>query len=346
MGLAVTVPGIIAAAAAPALTILAGRLDRRVVLLPLTSLIVASNLVVTFASSLSVLLVGRILLGLTVGGFWAFAIATGRRLVPEASGGRATSIISAGISIGTVCGVPAGALLGDIFGWRVAFAVAGGIAVLVLFAQMALLPKIKATQAIGLGHLAGLFKVRLAQIGLVATLLLAAGHFAAYTYFEPFLRQVTRMEQAMITIALVLYGVAGLAGTFLGEAAIARNVRLAFGGTALLLGFVVPLAPAVGNNTGLALCLVALWGLAFGSVPVCVNIWMYQASPEAYEGGSALIVTVFQIALATGAFGGGLLVDRAGLTTAFLVAGVTVASAGGVIILLGGRADRPIWSEQ
>jgi predicted MFS family arabinose efflux permease len=340
MGLAVTVPGVVAAVAAPALTVLAGRLDRRLVLLGLTLFIVASNLVVALAPNLSVLLIGRVLLGLNVGGFWAFAIAAGRRLVPEASGGRATSIISAGISIGTVCGVPAGSLVGHIAGWRVAFAVAGALSVLVLLAQMALLPKIRVTQAIGVSSLLDLFKVRQARIGLVATFLVAAGHFAAYTYFEPFLRHVTRMDQAMVTTALVLYGVAGIAGTFLGEAATARSVRLAFIGTALLLGFVVLLAPAIGSSTGLALGLVVLWGLAFGAVPVCVNIWMYQAAPGAYEGGSALIVTVFQIALASGAFGGGLVVDDAGLTAAFLVAGVTVASAGGVIVLLGGQVDQ------
>ena len=340
MGLAVTVPGVVAAVAAPALTVLAGSLDRRLVLLGLTFFIVASNLVVALAPNLSVLLIGRVLLGLNVGGFWAFAIAAGRRLVPEASGGRATSIISAGIAIGTVCGVPAGALVGHIAGWRVAFAVAGALSVLVLLAQMALLPKIRVTQAIGVSSLLDLFKVRQARIGLVATFLVAAGHFAAYTYFEPFLRHVTRMDQAMVTTALVLYGVAGIAGTFLGEAATARGVRLAFIGTALLLGFVVLLAPAIGSSTGLALGLVALWGLAFGAVPVCVNIWMYQAAPGAYEGGSALIVTVFQVALASGAFGGGLVVDHAGLTAAFLVAGVTVASAGGVIVLLGGQVDQ------
>jgi predicted MFS family arabinose efflux permease len=346
LGLAVTIPGVMAAMAAPALTILAGRLDRRIVLLSLTLLIIVSNLLVAIAPSLSIVLIGRALLGVNVGGFWAFAIAVGRRFVPEASGARATSIISSGISVGTVCGVPAGTLLGNIAGWRVAFVVVGIVALIVFIAQMVLLPKIRVAQAIGVGNLLGLFKVRQARIGLVATFLIAVGHFAAYTYFEPFLRQVIRMDEAMITIALVLYGVAGIAGTFIGEAANVWNVRLAFIGTTLLLGLVVLLAPMIGHSTWLALGFIAFWGTAFGAVPICVQIWMYQASPEAYEGGSALMVSTFQIALAVGAFGGGLSVDRAGLTVAFIIAGVVAISAGGVIVLLGARADEPTRSER
>lgn len=346
IGLAVTVPGAIAAVAAPALTVLSGRLDRRLLMLGLTVLVIASNLAVALAPNLAVLLIGRVLLGLNVGGFWAVAIPTGRRLVPESYGGRATSIISAGISVGTVCGLPAGALLGDIAGWRVAFAVAGSLGLLVLAAQVMLLPPIPVTHGIGIANLFGLFKGRQARVGLVATLLIAGGHFEAYTYLEPFLRQVARMEQAMITTALVVYGIAGLAGTFLGEAATARSVRQAFAGTALLLGLVVMLAPAVASGGAPTLGLVALWGVSFGAVPICINIWMYQASAEAYEGGSALVVSVFQIALAVGAFGGGLLVDGVGLVSAFVVAGVTVTLASGVIVLCGGGTGLRTLSEQ
>lgn len=61
-------------------------------------------------------------LGLAVGGLWTFAVAVGRRLVPESAGARATSIISLGISAGTVFGMPVGAILGESIGWRATFA--------------------------------------------------------------------------------------------------------------------------------------------------------------------------------------------------------------------------------
>jgi MFS family permease len=122
-GLMVTVPGFTAAFAAPAATLLAGRLDRRTLLLVLSALILGSNLLVAGAHGFGMLLAGRVLLGLCVGGFWALAAAVGRRLVPEASGDHATAIVLAGISAGTVLGVPLATAIGNSLGWRGAFVV-------------------------------------------------------------------------------------------------------------------------------------------------------------------------------------------------------------------------------
>lgn len=101
-GLLITMPGVVAAFAAPLLTIAAGRIDRRFVLWLLTAIIAVSNIVAALSPNLAVMLMARILLGIGVGGFWAFAAGVGVRLVPAGSAGRATAIILAGISIGTV----------------------------------------------------------------------------------------------------------------------------------------------------------------------------------------------------------------------------------------------------
>ena len=111
-GLLVTIPGLVAAVAAPVLTVAAGRTNRRVVLLSLTAMFIVSNFMTALAPNFSVLLISRFFLGIGVGGFWTFAVSVGRQLVREQSRGRATAVILAGISVGTVCGVPAGALIG------------------------------------------------------------------------------------------------------------------------------------------------------------------------------------------------------------------------------------------
>jgi len=97
----VTVPGIVAAIAATMLTVLVGAIDRRILVMLLTALVVFSNMVAFFAPSFAVMLVGRVLLGLCVGGFWTLSAAIGRGLVPEEAGGRATALIIAAISVAT-----------------------------------------------------------------------------------------------------------------------------------------------------------------------------------------------------------------------------------------------------
>jgi predicted MFS family arabinose efflux permease len=110
-GLMVTIPGLVATFAAPLMTIGAGRVDRRILMLGLTGLLVASNLTSALASNFAMMLAGRVMFGISVGGFWTIAVTLGSRLVPKPMMTRATAIIAAGISIATVLGVPAGTLI-------------------------------------------------------------------------------------------------------------------------------------------------------------------------------------------------------------------------------------------
>jgi len=108
-GQAVTATALVGAVAAPSIPLLTRRLDRKLVMLVLTMLLVLSNAIAATASSLLVLLVARVLLGVALGGFWSMAAALAMRLVPEQLFARAMSIILTGVSIATVCAAPIGA---------------------------------------------------------------------------------------------------------------------------------------------------------------------------------------------------------------------------------------------
>jgi predicted MFS family arabinose efflux permease len=313
-GLTVTMPGILAAIAAPALTVATGRLDRRIVLWVLMGLLLISNVLVAVAPSFVPLLVGRLLLGFGVGGFWAIGVAIGPKLVPPAYAIKATSLIFAGVSLGTVAGVPAGALIGDLFGWRAAFAAAGVVAIVVL----------------------AVFAVPKARIGLLATLLIFLGQFAAYTYVTPFLVQVTGMNAGGVTTLLLAYGIAGFIGNSTGAWIANRDVGLAVTIAAGLIGATTLALPLWGESQLAATIIVGVWGLAFGALPISIQSWMFRAAPDALESGAALFVAIAQVALASGALVGGLAVDHAGVPSAMILGGgFAVATA--LLIGLFGR---------
>lgn len=319
-GLMVTVPGIVAAFAAPAAALFAGRFDRRKLLLILSVLILGADLLVAGASTFAMALVGRMLLGLCVGSFWAFSVAVGRRLVPEAGGDRATAFVLAGISAGTVLGVPLATAIGNIIGWRGAFLSVAMLALVVAVTQAILLPRLPGTGG-GSPHAVPLLlrNPRLTA-GFAAAALIAGGHFMAYTYLEPFLARVAGMDSTAISAALAGYGVAGLLGAFAGEWLAAHEVRLAFMGVALVLAGAIGSNALIGAHAASPVMVgsfVTLWGLAFGAVPVCLQLFLFHAAPKQIEASSALVVTVFQLALAGGAWGGGWLVDQVGLRLAY-----------------------------
>lgn len=144
-GQAVTVTAVVALFAGLLVPGLTRGIDRRAVLLGFSTLMIASNLLVAFSSSLAVLLLMRILLGVALGGFWSMAAAVAMRLVPAALLPRALSIIFSGIAVGTVVAVPLGSYLGDVYGWRSAFVAAAAVGVVTLVFQLFTLPRLAPT---------------------------------------------------------------------------------------------------------------------------------------------------------------------------------------------------------
>lgn len=335
-GLMVTMPAVMAAIMGPLLIVLSGRLDRRTVVLVLSALLVISNALAAIAPNFATMLVARVMLGIVVGGFWTFAPSIVARLVPEAMQPRAMSYVLAGISLATVAGVPAGALLGDLAGWRSAFVVSGVLAAVVLAMQLRLLPRMPAQRAIPARDLLVPLARPAARSVLLVTLLMVTGHFLAYTYLRPMLDQIFGLSPSHITAMLLVFGVAGFAGTFVGGRLVGHSLR----GTPLLAAALIAVAllfatTATGGLLGAAI-VAALWGGAFGLVPVAMTTWMQKALPDASEAGQALLVVAFQISISSGAFVGGQIADASGVAGS-LKAGAALAIAAGALILVIGR---------
>ena len=339
-GLFVTVPGLMAAIAAPVGAILVGKADRRKILVCFSGLICLSNVIVALADSFTQVLLARFLLGISVGGFWTFAASSGRRMVAPSQGNRATVVILTGISAGTVFGVPIGTAIGDLAGWRAAFAAVAGLSLIVLVAQLVLLPTLTGGNRATVSGFAALLRVRRAAMGFCAAALASAGHFAAYTYLEPYLKAEAQFSSTALSWTLAGYGLAGMFGTVAAERLGSRDIRMAYLTAALLMAVAIPLAAAVSGYPGWVAACVVTWGASFGAINVCVQIWTFEAAPKKFEAGSAVMVTVFQIALATGAFAGGVIVDEAGIPYAFLTA-ASLCLLCAATIFVAGACARP-----
>ncbi|MEV6978322.1 MFS transporter [Kitasatospora sp. NPDC093806] len=319
-GLMVTVPGLVASAAAPLLPVLIRRADRRAVLIALLGLMAAANLLSVLAPNFGVLLASRFLVGISIGGFWALAAGIAVRMVPAEFVGRATAITFGGATAANVLGVPAGTLIGEFSSWRTAFATVGGLGLLVVLALLVLLPSLPAGDPVRLRTLAEQFRNRAVRAGVLTTFLLVGGHFAAFTFVSPVLQDVSGISQGMVGPLLLVFGAAGILGNFLAGAVVGRDVRRVVMAIGLLLAGILALFPLIGTSVAGGVTLLVGWGLAFGGVPVSVQTWILQSAPrEAAEAATALNTSVFNLAIALGAFFGGLVVNAAGLTATLWV---------------------------
>ncbi|WP_326819666.1 MFS transporter [Streptosporangium sp. NBC_01756] len=337
-GLMMSAPGLVAAVSAPVLAITTRRLDRRITLLGLMALLAVANLAGAFAPNYPVMLAARVLTGVSIGGFWAFAAGLGPRLVPERSVGRATSIILAGVSVASVLGVPAATFISSFAGWRTAFVAMGVLALALLALLAATLPSLPgeprahASEPLPREAPAHVSEGRLAwlsgplKIVLVLTVLIVSGQFAAYTYVRPFLEQVSHAGPALVSTALLLYGAAGVAGNFAAGAWAARNPKPVLVTLAVLMALSMAALPLI----GLPLIVLMVWGLGYGGVGVTLQLWIMRSGGG--EMGTALFVGAFNVSIALGSFAGGRVVDSVSISAVMWVgtalAVVSAATAG------------------
>lgn len=313
-GLMVTVPGLVASVTAPLLPVAIRRTDRRTVLLGLIVLMVAANGLSALASDFTVLLASRFLVGISIGGFWALAAGLAVRLVPERYVPRAVSVVFGGATAANVLGVPAGTLIGGLADWRVAFVAVGALGLVVLAALLFLLPSLPPERPVRLRTLPEQFRNPVVRAGVVATFLLVSGHYAAFTYVSPILRDVSGFGTDMVGPLLLGFGAAGIVGNFLAGAFAARSIRATVATVALVLAAVLAAFPLVGHSTVGGAVLLVVWGLGFGGVPVSVQTWILTSEPTSAEAATALNTSMFNLAIALGALFGGVVADGLALS--------------------------------
>ncbi|NUP03744.1 MAG: MFS transporter [Nonomuraea sp.] len=322
-GLTMTLPGVVAAVAAPVVTLTTARLDRRVMLCVLMVVLAVADVLAAVATSYWVMLISRVLVGLTIGGFWSIGAGLAGRLVPPHAVGAATAVIFSGVPLGSVLGVPAGTFVGGLAGWRTAFLVLAVLAVLVLVALLIVLPPLPAHQITSLRVLFDLLRTRAAAIALLSTFLIVLAHFGTYTYVTPFLRDVTGLPSAAVGAVLLAYGIAGVAGNFLAGKAVVTHLRATFVTCGFLIAATALLLPSAGGTTVGAVVALVVWGLAYGGVPVCSQASFVTAAPHAPEAATVVFTSSFQATFALGALLGGRIVDSFSASAVMVCGGLT-----------------------
>ncbi|WP_324189523.1 MFS transporter [Nocardia cyriacigeorgica] len=338
-GFSLAITGVVTAVTAPVVVRLIGATDRRLVLAAATAVLAVGNLVTALANGFALLAAGRVIVGVGMGAVWALAAAVAPRLVRPRYSAAAVSIVVGGVAVASVLGVPVGTFVGELAGWRSAFALLAAAALALSLALVRVLPPLPhpATRTSAGTEPARWWHVPAVRTGLAVIVFIVTAHFAAYTYVRPALEQLAGLDASAISALLLIYGAFGLIGNFAAGAGAARHARITLlvlvgGVTIALLGLVL-----AGSLAGAAVA-VAIWGLAYGGLSVCGQLWMNQAAPEHREQVTGVYVGVFTGSIALGAFAGGIVIDAVGLHPLLWAAIVTAVAA--LLIVAVGRAPR------
>jgi predicted MFS family arabinose efflux permease len=306
---------------------LAGRIDRKRLLLGLTLLMIASGTLVACAPNYAIFMAGRALIGMAIGGFWSMSAAIAMRLVPEHQVARALAILNGGNALATVVAAPAGSYLGAVIGWRGAFFCVVPVAAIAQAWKWLSHPCFAAQHGAPPKRFAHLKRPAVLS-GIAAVGVFFMGQFALFTYLRPFLERVTGVGVSTLSFMLLLVGIAGFIGTSVIGGVLKGGLYRVLVGIPLLMAAIAVALTLFGNSLLVTAVLLAGWGLVATAAPVGWWMWLSTTLPDDAEAGGGLMVAVIQLAIMLGATVGGFLFDLSGYRATFGASAVLLVAAG------------------
>lgn len=283
---------------------------RRLLLVAVVGFAVA-NTVTAVSGVYAVTLAARFVAGVAAGVVWALLAGYARRLAPVELAGKAIAVVMAGIPVALSLGIPAGTFLGQAVGWRAAFWVMTGIAVVLVGWIVVAVPDFPG-EASGRQQVVAALRMPGVVPVLVVTAAFVLGHNVLYTYVATFLGAVGM--GGSVDFVLLVFGVASILGIWLVGASIDRRLR-ALTVVATLLVAVAAVGLLFLDSPVAVFVAVALWGLGWGGVPTLLQTAVAHAGGAAADTAQAMLVTLWNVAMAGGGVVGGVLLDAAGPTS-------------------------------
>ncbi|MDO5043280.1 MAG: MFS transporter [Slackia sp.] len=306
------------------LMVLASRFSFRRLLLFLAALFGICQVLSALAPGFWTLMAARIGVACAHAVFWSIASPAAVRVVRPEHQSLALSTIVTGSSVAMICGLPLGRVVGLALGWRMTFFCIAAVSFAVLAYLFAVFPKMAAGERFSARELPGLLKSPV-LLGIYAvTALVATAYYTGYSYIEPFLQQIGGFSDGFITVALSIFGVAGIGGSMLFARLYEGERRRHAFLLAVLSGIAVSLAlmvPAAASHVGVVgMCV--LWGACATAFNVSLQSGILRFAPA---GAAAVAMSIFSGIFNLG-IGGGSAIGGA-VSSAASVAWVGAAGA-------------------
>lgn len=309
-GQTVTIYAIGTALTAIPLTAATSAWRRKVLLLTAMAGFAVANTVTAVSSVYGVTMVARFVAGVAAGLAWALLAGYARRMAPVPLQGKAIAVAMAGIPVALSFGVPAGTFLGEMLGWRTAFLSMTGLTVVLLLWIVAAVPDYPGQERGERPKMLGALRVPGVAPVLFVTLVFVLAHTILYAYVATFLADLGMGGST--GLVLLVFGAASLASIWIVGAQIHRRLRALTIASTLLVAVSAALLAVLSDNTALVYIAALLWGLGWGGVPTLLQTAVTDAGGDSADAAQAMLVTLWNVAMAGGGILGGILLDAIG----------------------------------
>ncbi len=338
-GMMITIYAWVVAIASLPLMLVFARTESKKLMLSIVAMFVASHVLSGVSTSFNMLMLSRIGVACSHAIFWSIVTPLAVRMAPEGRSATALSLIVSGSSFAMIVGLPLGRTVGLYVGWRTTFLIIAAAAALIFCVLALTLRRNPGASNFTLRKLPALLKSPSLKWIYLLTVITITGHFTGYSYIEPFLAQVAGIGGNGITMVLTLFGVVGIACSFVFSRCYDRRpsvfLMYAVGGISACL--LLLQAAAVSVWTSVLLCV--FWGFAVSCFNLSFQSEVIRCAPQGTEVAMSIYSGIYNVGIGAGALVGGSVCDGAGIRSIGYVGGA-IALAAVVLMINSQRRSR------
>ena len=222
-GWTVGVFALVVALSAPVMPLLFSGVNRKKVMLLALGVFVLSTLVSAFTSDFTVVLIARAVPAVFHPVYVSMAFSVAASSVNKEEAPKAVSRIFVGVSAGMVLGVPVTSFIASETSFSAAMLFFAAVNALVLAATVLFVPSIPVREKLSYGAQLSVLKSAVTWHSIIAVTLINGAMFGFFSYMSDFLLTVTGLPYKIISIFLLIYGGANIAGNIAAGKLLAVN---------------------------------------------------------------------------------------------------------------------------
>ncbi|MCY7691529.1 MFS transporter [Bacillus altitudinis] len=310
-GLLVTSLALSAAIGAPIVIALTINMDRRKILTWTLIIFIFSNFITSISHSFEMVMITRVLQGISGGTAIVVAMAVATRLVEREKRGTAIGIILMGLSSSLVLGVPIGTFLSSVIGWKGLFAAIGVITLIPLIVVYRRIPSMKEQEPVTLRMQLSILKDKRILLAVAVTLFYVGGYSTLFTYLTPFLQKSANLSITEISGILLLAGICSFLGSSLGGISADKKgpIFTIFSGITLQIMMLMLLAFVTGNLV-VMVAVIMIWMIATWSTSPAQQLYLVTLVPKSPDIALSVNTSFIQFGFALGSGLGGIVLSR------------------------------------
>ncbi|WP_144471612.1 MFS transporter [Bacillus pumilus] len=324
-GLLVTSLALSAAIGAPIVIALTINIDRKKILSWMLMIFILSNIITSVSHSFEMVMMTRVLQGISGGTAIVVAMAVATRLVEREKRGTAIGIILMGLSSSLVLGVPIGTFLSSMIGWKALFAAIGLITLIPLIVVYRRIPSMKEQEPVTLRMQLSILKDKRILLAVAVTLFYVGGYSTLFTYLTPFLQASANLSITEISGILLLAGICSFLGSSLGGMAADKKgpIFTIFSGIILQIIMLMLLSFVTGNLV-VMVAVIMIWMIATWSTSPAQQLYLVTLVPKSPDIALSVNTSFIQFGFALGSGVGGFVLSETSILNLSWISAGTV----------------------